>query len=175
MDKLPHINHVLLRQLNHNNVYKKFHQFNLDKGLMSEKKAFIKFIIPNRIFNKQHKQYWKNVQKEIQCNNEYIYIPIIINEVYLILIEMKDDPILLELFDLKFIMQQIQHNVFDFYYFISSLGNYLKTQCAPVRDKLIEKMIDEKDYTKILKLLFVILEIMKIDLANHFVKQLTKF
>ncbi len=173
MDKLPPINHVLLRQLNHNNVYKIF-----------KKEAYFQFVIPNRIFyplkkqvetKKQHKQYWKNVQKEIQCNNEYIYIPIIINEVYLILIEMKDDPILLELFDLKFIMQQIQHNVFDFYYFISSLGNYLKTQCAPVRDKLIEKMIDEKDYTKILKLLFVILEIMKIDLANHFVKQLTKF
>ncbi|KAG8944529.1 hypothetical protein FRC04_001751 [Tulasnella sp. 424] len=89
------------------------------------------------------------------------------------------DP-LLAAFDPLLIQQEIQHGVFDYRSVFRWLGEIMKTHCAPMRDAMVETMVRmgtmedvedgvprERRPVKALRMCFEILEVMKLDIANH--------
>lgn len=80
-----------------------------------------------------------------------------------ILIAQSLDPLL--------ITQQLQHGLLDIASLISFLGSILKLHCAPMRDEAIETMIKticvDGEVAVGLRMCFEILELMKLDTANH--------
>ncbi|UZJ56779.1 hypothetical protein CBS101457_006099 [Exobasidium rhododendri] len=76
-----------------------------------------------------------------------------------------------QMLDSHLITQQIQHGVLDIASLMSFLGSILKLHCAPMRDEVIEKMIKticvEGEVAVGLRMCFEILELMKLDIANH--------
>lgn len=73
--------------------------------------------------------------------------------------------------DPHLISQELQHGVLDVSALITFMGNILKLHCAPMRDEAIEKMVEvvcvDRNIGKGLRLCFEILELMKLDIANH--------
>ncbi|CBQ69582.1 related to SOK1 protein [Sporisorium reilianum SRZ2] len=73
--------------------------------------------------------------------------------------------------DPHLISQQLQHGVLDVPALITFMGSILKLHCAPMRDEAIERMVDvvcvDRNIGKGLRLCFEILELMKLDIANH--------
>lgn len=73
--------------------------------------------------------------------------------------------------DANLITQQIAHGVLDIANLMSFLGSILKQHCAPMRDEVIEKMIktvcEDGNVALGLRMCFEILELMKLDIANH--------
>lgn len=73
--------------------------------------------------------------------------------------------------DPHLITQQLQHGVLDIASLMSFLGSILKLHCAPMRDEVIEKMIktvcNDGEVAIGLRMCFEILELMKLDIANH--------
>lgn len=89
------------------------------------------------------------------------------------------DP-LLAAFDPLLIQQEIKHGVFDYRSVFRWLGEIMKTHCAPMRDVMVEAMVRmgtaedmedgvprERRPVKALRMCFEILEVMKLDIANH--------
>ncbi|KAG8907607.1 hypothetical protein FRB99_003302 [Tulasnella sp. 403] len=89
------------------------------------------------------------------------------------------DP-LLSSFDPALIQQEIQHGVFDYRSVFAWIGDVMKMHCAPMRDAMVESMVkmvtdpeESKDAdaarkpVKALRMCFEILEVMKLDIANH--------
>ncbi|KAG8926516.1 hypothetical protein FRC01_008750 [Tulasnella sp. 417] len=89
------------------------------------------------------------------------------------------DP-LLAAFDPSLIQQEIEHGVFDYRSVFRWLGEIMKTHCAPMRDAMVEAMVRmgttedvedgvprERRPVKALRMCFEILEVMKLDIANH--------
>ncbi len=166
MDKkyLPPINSIILKELDRLDLH------SINKNTI--------VIIDNKLRNLKrplYNIYWKNLQNEIEINDKYIYIPVLISEIYTILIgmfNMEEYKCLKEIFDIDFIIQQVKYKVFDINKFISNIGEFLKIHCAPIRDKSINDMIEEEDYIKKIESLLQILEIMKIDIVNYRIKKL---
>lgn len=81
-----------------------------------------------------------------------------------------------------FLMQQLEHGVLDFKKLSEWLARVLKAHCAPMRDQWVEQMVARVAYGvdngKIsalvdgLKMVFGILEAMKLDVANHQIRTL---
>lgn len=73
--------------------------------------------------------------------------------------------------DSHLITQQIRHGILDIASLMSFLGSILKLHCAPMRDEVIEKMIKtvcvDGEVAMGLRMCFEILELMKLDIANH--------
>ncbi|KAJ1021116.1 hypothetical protein NDA16_003902 [Ustilago loliicola] len=73
--------------------------------------------------------------------------------------------------DPHLISQELQHGVLDVPALITFMGSVLKLHCAPMRDEAIEKMVEvvcvDRNIGKGLRLCFEILELMKLDIANH--------
>ena len=73
--------------------------------------------------------------------------------------------------DPHLISQELQHGVLDVPALITFMGSILKLHCAPMRDEAIEKMVEvvcvDRNIGKGLRLCFEILELMKLDIANH--------
>ncbi|PWZ01977.1 hypothetical protein BCV70DRAFT_225303 [Testicularia cyperi] len=73
--------------------------------------------------------------------------------------------------DPHLIAQELQHGVLDVQALVTFLGSILKLHCAPMRDDAIEKMVEivcvDRNVGKGLRLCFEILELMKLDIANH--------
>ena len=73
--------------------------------------------------------------------------------------------------DPHLIAQELQHGVLDVPALITFMGSILKLHCAPMRDEAIEKMVEvvcvDRNIGKGLRLCFEILELMKLDIANH--------
>lgn len=73
--------------------------------------------------------------------------------------------------DSHLITQQIRHGILDIASLMSFLGSILKLHCAPMRDEVIEKMIKticiDGEVAIGLRMCFEILELMKLDIANH--------
>lgn len=69
------------------------------------------------------------------------------------------------------ITQQLSHGSPDVAGLVTFIGSILKLHCAPMRDELIDSMIstvcEDRDVTQGLRLCFEILELMKLDIANH--------
>ncbi|KAG8887291.1 hypothetical protein FRB98_000277 [Tulasnella sp. 332] len=96
------------------------------------------------------------------------------------------DPLLAP-FDPALIQQELTHGVFDHESVFKWVGQMMKMHCAPMRDGMVENMVrmatetDESDPTperrpvKALKMCFDILEVMKLDIANHQLQSLRPY
>ncbi|KIY45611.1 hypothetical protein FISHEDRAFT_49107 [Fistulina hepatica ATCC 64428] len=84
-----------------------------------------------------------------------------------------------DMFDPALIEQELHHNVFDPSGLLLSIGAMLKRHCAPMRDCAIENMLQaaracapeaggtELHAVKTFRMCLEILELMKLDIANH--------
>ncbi|KAJ3394069.1 hypothetical protein HDU84_000097 [Entophlyctis sp. JEL0112] len=123
--------------------------------------------------------YWKNVSEEIE-RNETFRIVLIIQEIKAILKELL--PYSQSTFadidaniDVPYISQQLEHRVFDASKFIKYLGQLLKLNCAPARDGNVDEMVRlclDGKLADSLAACFETLEMMKLDYANHQLKEI---
>jgi hypothetical protein len=90
-------------------------------------------------------------------------------------------------FDPELIEQELRHELFDPSGLFRSIGNTLKSHCAPMRDRAVEAMVDvalscapggkgtKADAVKAVRMCMDILELMKLDIANHQLQTLRPF
>lgn len=100
-----------------------------------------------------------------------------LREILLSLLPLKDRLPVNEIMDIDLIVQQLNYGLFDFVAMAKWLGDVFKSHCAPMRDSWVLDMIqkfqqayDEGSVSKLvegLRLIFLILEAMKLDVANH--------
>ncbi|KAL1981508.1 hypothetical protein VTN96DRAFT_2489 [Rasamsonia emersonii] len=93
------------------------------------------------------------------------------------LVPERDHPSVVQNLDVPLLMQQVRKGVLDLVGLSTWLAGLLKMHCAPMRDKEADKMVEEikagsehQDMAKVvngLRTLFGILEMMKLDVANH--------
>ncbi|KAL0961045.1 hypothetical protein HGRIS_006034 [Hohenbuehelia grisea] len=91
------------------------------------------------------------------------------------------------LIDPQLIEQQLRHSTFDPSGLFQAVGTVLKRHCAPMRDRAVEFMIQiahscapggvgrRADAVKALRTCMDILELMKLDIANHQIQSLRPF
>ncbi|KAF6757389.1 T-complex protein 11-domain-containing protein [Ephemerocybe angulata] len=92
------------------------------------------------------------------------------------------------LFDTFLIEQELKNNVFDPSGLFRTIGVTLKGHCAPMRDRSVEAMVQaaescgadpsssrSKDAIKAIRMCMEILELMKLDIANHQLQTLRPF
>ncbi|CAN3360314.1 protein Sok1p [Diutina catenulata] len=131
-------------------------------------------------------KYWLEIQKEcrqffdggapIKINR----LPILfstLRDVLLSLLPAKDRPQVTEIMDIELLIQQLNHGSFDFVEMARWLGDVFKSHCAPMRDQWVVEMIQKfSDAYRLssveylvagLRMIFQILEAMKLDVANH--------
>ncbi|TFK52540.1 Tcp11-domain-containing protein [Heliocybe sulcata] len=92
-----------------------------------------------------------------------------------------------QVFDLDLIEQELQHRVFDPSGLFRVIGDLLKCHCAPMRDRAVESMVaaaqscapgaggGKADAVKAIRMCFEVLELMKLDIANHQLQALRPF
>ncbi|KAI9785710.1 MAG: hypothetical protein M1839_008727 [Geoglossum umbratile] len=105
-----------------------------------------------------------------------------IREILKTLVPERDHPSIDQNIDVPLIMQQLKRDVLDVYRLSVWMGQLLKGHCAPMRDVWVDKMVEKiergtKDrctglLVDGLKSLFGILETMKLDVANHQIRNL---
>ncbi|MCO5598597.1 hypothetical protein L7F22_052694 [Adiantum nelumboides] len=82
-----------------------------------------------------------------------------------------EQAIIVQCLDPGLIMQQLYYGGLDITGLVTTVGSILKQHCAPMRDSLIDNMIEtvtnQGDVTRSLRQCFEILELMKLDVANH--------
>ena len=115
------------------------------------------------------KAYWAELQQEVDEGHLY-RICLLLSEVRAIMIELIPNGMEIkeEIYshiDTHLISQQIEHGVMDPSHLIGYIAGIMKTNCAPIRDKLVDRMVQECKEGKIVKCLeicFEILELMKL-------------
>ncbi|KAL3481634.1 T-complex protein 11-domain-containing protein [Aspergillus californicus] len=93
------------------------------------------------------------------------------------LVPERDHPTVMQNLEVALLMQQIQKGVLDMVVIVRWLAALLKTHCAPMRDELADRMVEQiatgsksqnaSEIVRGLHTLFAILEVMKLDVANH--------
>lgn len=139
-------------------------------------------------------KYWLEIKKEcsqffVPVNTEngpsLIRLPLLfqtLKDILLSLLPMKNRTVIYQVFDLELIYQQLNHYNFDFIKLSKFLHLFFKNHCAPMRDELVNNMYSKfessfsngslDDLIDGLKLIFQILECMKLDIANHQIRLL---
>lgn len=91
------------------------------------------------------------------------------------------------LFDPDLIQQELHHQLFDPSGLFIVIGHTLKSHCAPMRDRLVDAMVEaakacapgcggtKADAVKAVRVCLDILELMKLDIANHQLQTLRPF
>ncbi|KAG5648312.1 hypothetical protein DXG03_004884 [Asterophora parasitica] len=91
------------------------------------------------------------------------------------------------IFDPALIEQELKHELFDPSGLFSAIGAILKGHCAPMRDRAVEAMVEaartcapggtgsKRDAVTAVRLCLEILELMKLDIANHQLQTLRPF
>ncbi|KAI5967478.1 SOK1 [Candida margitis] len=134
-------------------------------------------------------KYWMEIQKE--CQQFFVpnldpktikisRLPILfttLRDILLSLLPTKDRQQVSEIMDIDLLVQQLRHGSFDFVEMSKWLGDVFKSHCAPMRDQWVSEMsakfIDAATYNSVgflvggLRMIFQILEAMKLDVANH--------
>ncbi|KAF8442909.1 Tcp11-domain-containing protein [Boletus edulis BED1] len=90
-------------------------------------------------------------------------------------------------FDPELIHQELQHNLFDPSGLFIVIGQTLKSHCAPMRDRAVDAMVEvakacapggggsKADAVRAVRMCLDILELMKLDIANHQLQTLRPF
>jgi hypothetical protein len=184
---LPPINLLLLKeidlheilknpQLRHDILFDPQLQFrpNLDGERGKRKKS----IIDN---------YWSEIEKECQAifvlRNfavKHLRIPLLfvtLRDILLLLLPYKDRASVNDIMDMDLLVQQLAVGAFDFVLLANWLGKIFKCHCAPMRDNWVTEMVTkfaqanaQNSVEKLvcgLRMIFLILEAMKLDVANH--------
>ncbi|KAI9829045.1 MAG: hypothetical protein M1832_000068 [Thelocarpon impressellum] len=96
------------------------------------------------------------------------------------LIPERDVPIVMEMLDVTLLMQQIRRGTLDYLRLSTCLAHVLKSHCAPMRDNWVDDMVDRfrggvrtgqvRHLVEGVRMLFGVLEAMKLDVANHQVR-----
>ncbi|KAG5358307.1 Protein SOK1 [Yarrowia sp. B02] len=105
-----------------------------------------------------------------------------LRQVLVSLLPVKDRETIEADLDSELVQQQLSHHCFDFVSFSHWLSNVFKAHCAPMRDSWVDQMVarinagwKEKNSRKLtegLRMIFAILEAMKLDVANHQIRSL---
>ncbi|KAF9996717.1 hypothetical protein BGZ79_009555 [Entomortierella chlamydospora] len=116
-----------------------------------------------------------------------VLLPRLINELREILLSLLPQPppvhqgappavnperaLLISTLDPDLLIQELDHGVLDVHTLFRFLGDSLKGHCAPMRDPLVEAMVetavDHDNIVRGIRMCFEILEWMKLDIANH--------
>ncbi|KAG7194021.1 uncharacterized protein KQ657_005220 [Scheffersomyces spartinae] len=135
-------------------------------------------------------KYWIEIQKE--CSQFFMNPPIppknikisrlpllfsTLRDILLLLLPHKDRAAVNDVMDISLAVQQLQHGLFDFVSLAKWLGDVFKSHCAPMRDQWVLEMINKFEIAYStsnvdnlvggLRMIFSILEAMKLDVANH--------
>ncbi|KAK9353295.1 T-complex protein 11-domain-containing protein [Lipomyces doorenjongii] len=105
-----------------------------------------------------------------------------LREILVSLLPARDRPQIEEVLDFELQIQQLQHAAFDFVKLANWLAGVFKSHCAPMRDAWVDQMLScitsgvaTRDSSKLvdgLRMIFTILEAMKLDVANHQIRTL---
>lgn len=131
--------------------------------------------------------YWGEIEKE--CHNIFVMknfnlknsrIPslfITLRDILLSLLPYKDRNNVNDIMDMDLLVQQLSIGTFDFVSLANWMGKIFKCHCAPMRDNWVTEMVNkftqannENSVEKLvcgLRMIFSILEAMKLDVANH--------
>lgn len=174
--------HEILKnpQLRHDIMFDPQLQFrpNLDGERGRRKKAVIE-------------KYW--LEMEAECRQFYtlghqvklVRLPVLfttLRDILLLLLPVKDRAPVNEIMDVDLLVQPLSHGLFDYVAMAVWLGDVFKLHCAPMRDQWVLDMIskfrqayEENLVAKLvsgLRMVFSILEAMKLDVANHQIRML---
>ena len=113
--------------------------------------------------------YWDEVESEVKQGQLY-RIPLLLSEIKAIIIELVPNgleikPEIEAHIDVKLITQEIQHKVFNPMGLIEYISGIMKTNCAPIRDVLVDAMVvacSEGKFVDSIRKCFDILEHMKL-------------
>ncbi|TPX64570.1 hypothetical protein SpCBS45565_g05790 [Spizellomyces sp. 'palustris'] len=118
--------------------------------------------------------FWTQVEEEVA--DGYLYrLPLLLFEIRCIILELlpyspdRRDEVERNL-DVRLIAQQMQHGVLNPLGLVEYIATLLKANCAPARDELVDSMVQEcqgGNFVKALRVCFEVLELMKLDYANH--------
>ncbi|EMR10162.1 hypothetical protein PNEG_01436 [Pneumocystis murina B123] len=118
-----------------------------------------------------------NICHKYPCVTRIFVLFLELEDILLNLLPSSSREYIIEILDPDLIVQELLHNLFDVEKFIEHLACILKQHCAPVRDVLLDKMVQKvklgfkiNDLLKFvdgLRMGFDILEMMKLDVANH--------
>jgi hypothetical protein len=138
-------------------------------------------------------KYWSGVRMEIESyfikkeplHEESSRLPNLFNtlkEILISLLPSKDKESVTEILDIDLIVQQLSQHSLDFVGLATWLSDIFKSHCAPMRDSWVDEMItlfndadSQSSVSKLvegLRLIFTILEAMKLDVANHQIRML---
>lgn len=136
-------------------------------------------------------KYWNEIQKE--CSQFFVAsdpksihprsisrLPLLfatLRDILLLLLPYKDRQSVNDVMDIDLLIQQLSHGSFDFVSMARWLGEVFKSHCAPMRDVWVAEMINRfvtsaetgsvEKLVQGLRMIFQILEAMKLDVANH--------
>jgi T-complex protein 11 len=128
--------------------------------------------------------YWSEVKSEIDSGLFY-RLPLLLAEIRAILVELlpSGKDLKQEIFgmiDPSLISQQIQHGIMNPASLITYIASIMKVNCAPIRDVVVDRMVEECGngmISECLQTCFEILELMKLVLVFVFtlrIMQITK-
>lgn len=133
-------------------------------------------------------KYWSGVQLEIEeyYQNQHVFsknssrLPNLfqtLRDILISLLPSKDKQTVIDVLDIELIMQQLSNHSLDFVKLANWLSSIFKSHCAPMRDSWVDEMLtkfveadESKSVLKLvegLRMIFTILEAMKLDVANH--------
>lgn len=132
-------------------------------------------------------KYWGEIQKECaqfftptSAHMAILRLPMLfstLRDILLSLLPYKDRAAVNEIMDIELLVQQLKHGSFDFVLLSRWLGEVFKSHCAPMRDQWVSDMMDKfqsafelnsvEKLVQGLRMIFSILEAMKLDVANH--------
>jgi hypothetical protein len=113
--------------------------------------------------------YWEELGEQVKEGDLYV-IPLLLAEIRAILVELLPNGLEIkdEIFariDISLINQQLQHGIMDPGSLIIYVSELMKTNCAPIRDTLVEEMVEKckaGDIVGTLKICFDLMELMKL-------------
>jgi hypothetical protein len=129
-------------------------------------------------------RYWRAVTKELdvfdQLPSEKLprtRVAIMLREIRNILLSLvpQEEKLQVETsFDTDLVIQTLTHGLFDASVFAHNLSHIMKKHCAPMRDEAVDGIVmriaqakTSIDFVNALRSTFDVLEVMKLDVANH--------
>lgn len=148
----------------------------IDKYWLEIQKECAQFFNNTNSINNNSSSSDNNSSIKIKINR----LPILfgtLRDILLSLLPTKDRQQVNEIMDIDLLVQQLNHGSFDFVEMSKWLGDVFKSHCAPMRDQWVvemnQKFVDAYNFNSVellvggLRMIFQILEAMKLDVANH--------
>ena len=116
--------------------------------------------------------YWIKVAQEFE-NKKFFRVPLLLHEIKAIIKSVLPSSFSRQVesnIDIALISHQLEHQVFDPTQVFMYIHSLLSQNCAPIRDQLVLQLLNnakELDFALYFRGLFDLLELMKLDAANH--------